>query len=662
MHYYITAWILPADSSTRIEQHRTVKNEFDSSLHSLYVLAIFNIFVSINSYASHDILTSRKRSKNIQNDFTDIFYKIATLYFLYFTSKGANMRGYLPASIFKLCNKDCLLNDDGAYEECIISNCPHGLGECMKNIEKAMHPFLTKNKLSLNPAFLIRGNKGVGKNAIIDALAAKLGVHVYRVDSSDIQTATHAQTESKLRNVFMKSKLTAPCFLVLNNFEIYGKDNEGNYDPRLISFFQSELYSLFDNNNFPIILMCLSNSKDLASDLSRTFLETFTIDTPNQAQRTSLLRWLARSKNLSSQVDLEDIGAKTHGFMMGDLDALLYHAMKHWYLEFGADNGKICLRSTDLEKALDLMQKAYTTSLGAPKVPKVLWSDVGGLHGLKQEIMRTINLPLQHPNLLKITGLKRSGILLFGPPGTGKTLIAKAVATECGLCFLSVKGPELLNMYVGQSEQNVRQVFQRAREASPCIIFFDELDSLAPNRGISGDSGGVMDRVVSQLLSEMDGLNDNGTVFIIGATNRPDLLDPALLRPGRFDKLLYVGPCTEMESKVGVLNALTRKFTRASDVNLDQVATVCPPHVTGADLYSVCANAWFTAVRRTIENIENGTISDENLSPKLVKVTMEDFMSAAKDMKPSLSEEDLKYFQMLKQGDVTAKQQKEKHK
>lgn len=252
--------------------------------------------------------------------------------------------------------------------------------------------------------------------------------------------------------------------------------------------------------------------------------------------------------------------------------------------------------------------------------------------------------------------------MLFGPPGTGKTLIAKAVATECGLCFLSVKGPELLNMYVGQSEQNVRQVFQRAREASPCIIFFDELDSLAPNRGISGDSGGVMDRVVSQLLSEMDGLNDNGTVFIIGATNRPDLLDPALLRPGRFDKLLYVGPCTETESKVGVLNALTRKFTVSSDVNLDKVATMCPPHVTGADLYSVCASAWFMAVRRTIEHIENGSISDENLSPKLVKVTMEDFTSAAKNMKPSLSEEDLKYFDTLKQGDTTEKKQKEKHK
>ncbi|KAI4472043.1 aaa-family atpase [Holotrichia oblita] len=240
-------------------------------------------------------------------------------------------------------------------------------------------------------------------------------------------------------------------------------------------------------------------------------------------------------------------------------------------------------------------------------------------------------------------------ILLYGPPGTGKTLLAKAVATECGLCFLSVKGPELLNMYVGQSEQNIREVFDRAREASPCIIFFDELDSLAPNRGISGDSGGVMDRVVSQLLAEMDGLNKEATIFIIGATNRPDLIDPALLRPGRFDKLLYVGPAETPEAKLSVLKALTRKFKLASDTNLEFIVKNCPKNISGADFYGLCSNAWLSATRTLIRKIETGEINKSDVSHEDVVVSNEDFMDSLKRIKPSISPEDMRYFNKLKQ-------------
>ncbi|KAH1010172.1 hypothetical protein HUJ05_004508 [Dendroctonus ponderosae] len=294
------------------------------------------------------------------------------------------------------------------------------------------------------------------------------------------------------------------------------------------------------------------------------------------------------------------------------------------------------------------MQSNYNESLGAPKVPKVQWSDIGGLNNVKEEIMKTINLPLRRPDLFKKSGLTRSGILLFGPPGTGKTLIAKAVATECSLCFLTVKGPELLNMYVGQSEQNIREVFERARQASPCIIFFDELDSLAPNRGLSGDSGGVMDRVVSQLLSEMDGLNNGAKLFIIGATNRPDLIDPALLRPGRFDKLLYVGPCTEEGSKVSVMQALTKKFKLASDVDPQEIVSSCPKNITGADLYGICSTAWSSAAKRLIDRIERDALNAEEFTDQHVEVTAADFARAIEDVKPSISEVDLLYFEKLK--------------
>lgn len=219
----------------------------------------------------------------------------------------------------------------------------------------------------------------------------------------------------------------------------------------------------------------------------------------------------------------------------------------------------ITITAFDFNMALDKSRESYSESIGAPKIPNVTWDDVGGLANVKSEILDTIQLPLEHPELFANGLKKRSGkifyraleyyvltlpptlfifigILLYGPPGTGKTLLAKAVATSCSLNFFSVKGPELLNMYIGESEANVRRVFQRARDAKPCVIFFDELDSVAPKRGNQGDSGGVMDRIVSQLLAELDGMAEGkggSDVFVIGATNRPDLLDPALLRPGR---------------------------------------------------------------------------------------------------------------------------------
>lgn len=202
---------------------------------------------------------------------------------------------------------------------------------------------------------------------------------------------------------------------------------------------------------------------------------------------------------------------------------------------------------------------------------------------------------------------------------------------------LSVKGPELINMYVGQSEENVREVFARARAAAPCIIFFDELDSLAPSRGRNGDSGGVMDRVVSQLLAELDGLHSTQDVFVIGATNRPDLLDPALLRPGRFDKLVFVGVSEDRASQLRVLSAITRKFKLEPSVSLVNVLDRCPPQLTGADLYSLCSDAMTTALKRRVRDLEEGL---EPGSSTLL-LTMDDLLQAAARLQPSVSEQEL---------------------
>lgn len=268
----------------------------------------------------------------------------------------------------------------------------------------------------------------------------------------------------------------------------------------------------------------------------------------------------------------------------------------------------VTVTAADYDTALNKARASYSDSIGAPKIPSVTWDDVGGLASVKNDILDTIQLPLEHPELFASGLKKRSGILLYGPPGTGKTLLAKAVATSCSLNFFSVKGPELLNMYIGESEANVRRVFQRARDAKPCVIFFDELDSVAPKRGEKGDSGGVMDRIVSQLLAELDGMNGgegSGDVFVIGATNRPDLLDPALLRPGRFDKLLYLSVSTKHEEQLRIIQALTRKFRLHPSLNLAHVAEKCPFNYTGADFYALCSDAMLKAMSRTADGIEN---------------------------------------------------------
>lgn len=262
-----------------------------------------------------------------------------------------------------------------------------------------------------------------------------------------------------------------------------------------------------------------------------------------------------------------------------------------------------------VEKALDQSRALFSDSIGAPKIPNVSWNDVGGLASVKADILDTIQLPLDRPDLFASGLKKRSGILLYGPPGTGKTLLAKAVATSCSLNFFSVKGPELLNMYIGESEANVRRVFQRARDAQPCVIFMDELDSVAPKRGNQGDSGGVMDRIVSQLLAELDGMSegsgdDGPGVFVMAATNRPDLLDPALLRPGRFDRMLYLSVATTHEAQHAILEALTRKFNLHPSVDLLALAQQCPFNYTGADFYALCSDAMLKAMTRIANELD----------------------------------------------------------
>ena len=364
-----------------------------------------------------------------------------------------------------------------------------------------------------------------------------------------------------------------------------------------------------------------------------------------------------------TDADLVAAAAATSGAMARDTRALAAHAAAL------ASDPKRVITSSDVRAATEWSERRAAAAVGTPTVPTTRWDDVGGLDEVKAAIRDVVELPLLRGDLVR--GGSRSGALLYGPPGTGKTLLAKAVATECALRFLSVKGPELVNMYVGESEKNVRDVFERARHAAPCVVFFDELDALAPARGAGADSGGVMDRVVSQLLAELDGANANVSfsskkdvdakskmLFVIGATNRPDLVDPALLRPGRFDRLLYVGVDETTEGRAKVLAALTKKFTleppSPSSSSLEALARKVPRRFTGADMYALCADAWTRAAKRTVrererEKRDRGEAAFGSGSSAVVVVRWSDFGDALAELTPSLTDADLARYRRLRE-------------
>jgi peroxin-6 len=398
-----------------------------------------------------------------------------------------------------------------------------------------------------------------------------------------------------------------------------------------------------------LLLAAVENADALPPDVRRCFTHEVEVLPPDEGARAALLREALGCA--AAALDVTAAAAATAGLLPRDLRAIAADAAVAAAARLSDDadadaSATPLVLQRDLDDALRRAGTRTSAAIGAPKVPEVTWDDVGGLEEAKRAILDTVQLPLRHRALFSKGGRRRSGALLYGPPGTGKTLLAKAVATECGLRFLAVKGPELINMYVGESERNVREVFARARAARPCIVFFDELDALAPARGSGGDSGGVMDRVVSQLLAEVDGLSGTGgeDVFVIGATNRPDLLDPALLRPGRFDKMLYIGVDDSLNGRLRVLEALTRRFQLAPDVQLSELARVCPQRYTGADLYALCADAWMRAVKRRL------ALGDAAAAAAAVIVDAADFTESMAELAPSLSSAELERYAALAAG------------
>lgn len=539
--------------------------------------------------------------------------------------------------------------------------------------------------LGLDPMVILLHStqRNIGKATLATNAVSDLGCHTFIIDAYELLSeggsgGGDVKTEGIFQARIERALTCGPQYTAILIRHI-----EGLTANRMITALKTAISST------RIIIATTTGIDQLPDSLRSLFTHELQVSAPDETERHGLLHNIIPSRGLllSHDVSLSSIALKSAALVAGDLVDIVDRAvtarltrLESLLTTNAPPNSTPLLRDillstpsahaitpADFSTALTHARASFATSIGAPKIPSVAWSDVGGLATVKDAIMETIQLPLSRPELFAKGMKKRSGILLYGPPGTGKTLLAKAIATEFSLNFFSIKGPELLNMYIGESEANVRRVFQRARDARPCVVFFDELDSVAPKRGNQGDSGGVMDRIVSQLLAELDGMSGSdgeddgggrGGVFVIGATNRPDLLDQALLRPGRFDKMLYLGIPDTHEKQLTILQALTRKFALHAGLQLSRVAATLPFTYTGADLYALASDAMLKAITRRadavdakIRTVHGGKISTAYFFDHFataddisVVVTEADFEAARRGLVGSVSAKELAHY------------------
>merc|ERR1712134_207272 len=395
------------------------------------------------------------------------------------------------------------------------------------------------------------------------------------INGPEIMSKMAGEAESNLRKAFEEAEKNAPAIIFIDEIDSIAPKRDktnGEVEKRVVS----QLLTLMDGmkGRGQVVIIGATNRPNTIDQALRRFGRfdrELDIGVPDDNGRLEILRIHTKNMKLAADVKLEDLASNTHGFVGADLAQLCTEA------------ALTCIREKmdliDLEEEtidaeiLDSMavtQDHFTAAMGqcnpsslretVVEVPNVKWDSIGGLEQTKRELQEMILYPIEHPEKFEKFGMHPSrGVLFYGPPGCGKTLMAKAVATECSANFVSIKGPELLTMWFGESESNVRDIFDKARQAAPCVLFFDELDSIAKSRGGShGDAGGASDRVINQVLTEMDGMGSKKNVFIIGATNRPDIIDPAVMRPGRLDQLMYI-PLPDQESRVSILKANLKK-------------------------------------------------------------------------------------------------------
>ncbi|MFV2014662.1 MAG: CDC48 family AAA ATPase, partial [Candidatus Heimdallarchaeota archaeon] len=511
-----------------------------------------------------------------------------------------------------------------------------GLEEVMQKIREMVelpikHPILFE-KLGIDPpkGVLIHGPPGVGKTLIARAVAHESEANFIVINGPEIMSKYYGESEKKLRSIFKKAEEQSPSIIFLDEIDAIAPSREsttGEVERRVVA----QLLALMDgmSSRGQVIVIAATNrvgGVDSALRRPGRFDREIEIGVPNVEGRKEILQIHTRGMPLADDVNLTYYAEISHGMVGADLQALTREAAMRTLRRF--------LPQIDLDadtipaEILDAMEVTNKDFAEASKeitpsalrevfveIPNVSYSDIGGLDDVIQELKETVEWPIKTPEAFTRMGITPpAGILLYGPPGTGKTMLAKAVANESEANFISIKGPELLSKWVGESEKGIREIFRKARLASPSVIFFDEIDSIASRRGMSGDSS-VTERMISQLLTEIDGLESLNNVVVLASTNRPDIVDPALLRPGRFDRLVYVQP-PNFEGRREILDIYTEKMPLVDDVNLEELSRALDGFV-GSDIEALCREAGLIALR---ENMEADRISNHHFVEAQQKV------------------------------------------
>jgi len=563
--------------------------------------------------------------------------------------------------------------DDVGYDD--IGGCRKQMAQIREMIELPLrHPTLFKT-LGVKPprGVLLYGPPGSGKTLIAKAVANETGAFFFLINGPEIMSKMAGESESNLRKAFEEAEKNSPAIIFIDEIDSIAPKRDkanGEVERRIVSQLLTLMDGLKGRSNVVVIgATNRPNSIDAALRRFGRFDREIDIGVPDENGRLEIFRIHTRNMKLDDDVDPEQIASETHGFVGADMAALCTEAAMQCIREkmdlIDIEEDTIDAEVLD-SMAVSMDHFRFALGVSNPsslrettvEVPNVTWADIGGLEEVKRELQELVQYPVEHPDKFEKFGMSPSkGVLFYGPPGCGKTLMAKAVANECQANFISVKGPELLTMWFGESESNVRDVFAKARGAAPCVLFFDELDSIAQQRGgSSGDGGGAADRVMNQLLTEMDGVGAKKNVFIIGATNRPDIIDPALMRPGRLDQLIYI-PMPDLEARISVLKATLRKSPLHKDVDLAYLAAQTEKF-SGADLTEICQRAAKLAIRENIMRdmerermrAEAGDdmqdIEEEDLVPEILPRHFEEAVRASRR---SVSDRDLAQYSSFAQ-------------
>lgn len=514
---------------------------------------------------------------------------------------------------------------------------------------------------------LLCGPPGCGKTTLAYSIGGEFQIPFYKITGPDIISSLSGESEQIIRNLFNSVIENAPSILFIDEIEtIIGRREQANkeMERRIVAQIMTCIDDINDKQlselNAPVFVIgATSKPEFIDSSMRRSgrFDVEIHIGFPSIEMREEMIISITKKNKISKNINFKEIAKKTPGYLAADLQSLarsaghnainrLIKANKNTDL----DLENLYIEQEDFNYALTQIQPTSKRE-GFTTIPNITWDDIGGLKELREELYYDIVLPIIEPSKLKIVGISKAvGVLLYGPPGCGKTLLAKAVANEAKANFISIKGPELLNKYVGESERAIRSLFIRAKNSSPCIIFFDELDALVPKR--SQENNNSSERVVNQLLTEMDGLEDRKQIFIIAATNRPDIIDPAMLRPGRLDKLLYV-PLPDFNDRCSILETITKNLKLDKDIELNKInMDKRMEGFSGADIAALVREAQLHALKRLTEKekekIKKGDNDMDDKEEVEFKINMSDFEYSLNNILPSVSLNDKKKYENLK--------------